>query len=248
MTVHNVNKIVELNGGTDIEVLAQEVPKRRKIALVGTAASSRLDAPFDDESWEIWTLGCGVEFCKRIDKLFEVHTQHVLEEANAWTGLVPYLKKHGKDTILGHANSEFPDATPYPIEQMTAKYGRYFTSSIAYMLAYAIEQEPDAIGLWGIDMMGTEEYNHQRPCCEYLLGIARGKNITLVVADESPILRSERLYAFEHTALSAGINTMRKELKTAIAGVTANERKARDERKFYEGQMEMLENIHKRFG
>jgi len=238
---------VELNGGTDITV-APEPVKKRKIALVGTAPSSRLDAPFDDPSWEIWTLGCGVEFCKRINKLFEVHTQYVLEEANAWEGLKPHLKRFGKDVILGHANPEFPDAESYPLDRMVEKFGKYFTSSISYMLAYAIDQNPDAIGLWGIDMMGTEEYNHQRPCCEYLLGVARGMNITVVMADESPILRSERLYAFEHTALSAGINTMRKELKVALDGVTNNERKARDERKFYEGQLEMLNNIHKRFG
>ncbi len=41
---------------------------------------------------------------------------------------------------------------------------------------------------------------------------------------------------------------MRHELTTAINGMEGNERKARDERKFYEGQMAMLKSIHKRFG
>lgn len=237
---------IELNGGTDSP--AKPEAKKRKIAIVGTAPSSWMEAPYDDDSWEIWTLGCNVEHGKRITKLFELHTQYVLEEAGSWKGLLPYLERYGKDVILGHANPLLPDAEPFPKDEIIGKYGKYFTSSIAWMIGYALLQNPDAIGLWGIDMMGNEEYNQQRPCCEHLLGIARGMNITLIMADASPVLRSERLYAFEHTALSAGINVMRKELKTAISGFTENERKARDERKYYEGQMAMLENIHKRFG
>ncbi len=236
---------IELNGGTDAPVKPET--SKRKIAIVGTARSSCNDAPFDDKSWEIWTLGAGVE-APRIDKLFEIHTQHVLEEAHSWNGLLPNLKKYGKDVMLGHANPLLPDATPFPKDDLVKKYGSYFTSSIAWMIAYAIEQEPEAIGLWGIDMMGEEEYGNQRPCCEYLLGIARGKNIILTLADESPLLRSERLYGFEHTALSAGLNTMRRELEQAIAGMTSNEQKARDERKFYEGQMALLKQIWRRFG
>jgi hypothetical protein len=239
-------KIITLNGGTE----SHEKPalNKRRIALVGTAPSSCMDAPYDDESWEIWTLGCNVETGKRITKLFELHTQDVLEEAGSWKELKPYLEKMGKDTILGHANPLLPDATPFPKQEIIDLLGNYFTSSIAWMIGYAILQKPDAIGLWGIDMMGEEEYLNQRACCEYLLGIARGMNITLVKAPESPLLRSERLYAFEHTALSAGINTMRRELNHAISKFDAEERRARDERKFYEGQFAMLKSIHRRYG
>lgn len=237
---------IELNGGTDIP--AEPKLNKRKIAICGTAPSSRMDAPFDDESWEIWTLGANVEAGKRITKLFELHTQYVLESAGSWEGLLPHLKNHGKDVILGHENPLLPDATPFPKEEIIARFGNYFTSSIAWMIGYALLQNPDAIGLWGIDMMGEEEYSMQRPCCEYLLGIARGMNITVIMADESPLLQAERLYGFELTRLSAGLNTMRKELTTAISGFADNERKARDEKKFYEGQMAAVNNIAKRFG
>ncbi len=253
------SKKIEMNGGTDVKVKPLELPSLepteekpkhalKKIAICGTAPSSCRDAPYEDESWEIWTLGCNVEQGRRITKLFELHTQYVLEEANSWTGLKPYLEKMGENTILGHPNQHLPNATMFPKDELIKKFGNYFTSSIAWMIGYAILQKPDVIGLWGIDMMGEEEYANQRPCCEYLLGIARGMNIPIIIADESPILRSERLYAFEHTALSAGLNTMRRELVQAINGMEGNERKARDERKFYEGQLAMLKQIHKRFG
>lgn len=248
MKKQNIAEKIELNGGTDI--LPPEKPElnKRRIALVGTALSSCRDAPYDDKSWEIWTLGSNVEHGKRITKLFELHTQFVLESAGSWEGLFPYLKKMKADVLMGHPNPLLPDATPFPKDEIIAKFGNYFTSSIAWMIGYALLQNPDAIGLWGIDMMGEEEYLGQRACCEYLLGIARGMNITLIMADESPLLRSERLYAFEHTALSAGINVMRRELTGAINKYTDEERKSRDERKFYEGQMAMLKSIHRRFG
>ena len=239
-------EIITLNGGTEVGSL----PKlnKRKIALVGTAMSSAEDAPYDDKTWEIWSIGRNVELGKRITKLFELHTQQVLEEAGSWKGLLPHLEKMGEGCILGHANPLLPKATPFPKDEIVALLGNYFTSSIAWMIGYAILQKPDVIGLWGIDMMGDEEYLNQRPCCEYLLGIARGMNITLIKAPESPLLRADRLYAFEHTALSAGLNTMRGELKHALTKANDQERFYRDERKFHEGQMAMLSNIHKRWG
>ena len=246
-TMKVIEKHVALNGGTDVK----ETPKpekKRRIALVGTAQSTMHDAPFADESWEIWTLGAGIEFCKRIDKLFEIHTQHVLEAANSWEGLFPTMEKMEEKLILGHKNPLLPKATIFPLHDIVTKYGQYFTSSIAYMIAYAIEQEPDAIGLWGIDMMGDEEYAGQRACCEYLLGFARAKNITLVLADQSPLLQAERLYGFEHTRLSAGINIMRRELNEAIAKATQTERDAYSQRRFYEGQLAAITNFHRRYG
>ena len=248
-TAKIIKKHIALNGGTEVkEPHVETKPVQKKIALVGTAPSSCRDAPFDDESWEIWSLGAMVQMNKRITKLFEVHTQYVLEQAQSWTELFPYMEKMGENLILGHPNPLLPNATPYPKDDIVKKYGNYFTSSIAWMIAYAIDQKPDCIGLWGIDMMGEEEFLQQRACCEYLLGIARGMGIVIIMADESPILRSERLYGFEHTALSAGINTMRRELTEYISRFTKAEQDAHDQRKFYEGQMTMLKNLHRRFG
>jgi hypothetical protein len=238
---------LHLNGGTDI-IETPKPEKKRRIALVGTAQSTMRDAPFDDDSWEIWTLGAGIEFCKRIDKLFEMHTQHVLEAAGSWDGLFPTMEKMKDKLILGHKNPLLPEATLYPLHDVVVEYGQYFTSSIAFMIAYAIEQQPEAIGLWGIDMMGDEEYIQQRACCEYLLGFARASGIVLSIADQSPLLQAERIYAFEHTRLSAGINIMRRELNEGIAKATQAEREAHDMKRFYEGQLAAITNLHRRYG
>lgn len=46
---------------------------RKKIAILGTTPT-RMDAPIDDKSWEIWTIGPGGMNAHRWDRLFEIHS------------------------------------------------------------------------------------------------------------------------------------------------------------------------------
>ncbi len=220
----------------------------KKIAIVGTAPSSRELAPYDDETWEIWSLGSNTGIIKRFNRWFELHTERVLREAGSWEGLLPSFKKFGPTLWLGHENPELPDAQIFPIDEIKRKFGTYFTSSIAYMIALAIHDGANEIGIWGVDMLGEEEYARQKACCEYFLGMAQGRGIEIVIADESPLLRHERLYAFERCELSAEIIHMRKELMEEMNKYTNGEQAARDQKNFFKGQMAMLTNIHMRFG
>ena len=86
-------KKIELNGGTETkEPPVETKPALKKIALVGTASSSCDLAPYDDESWEIWTIGCNLQKNNRVTKMFELHTQSVLEQAQSWEGQYQLLK------------------------------------------------------------------------------------------------------------------------------------------------------------
>jgi hypothetical protein len=46
----------------------------RKVALVGTSTSTSRDAPFGDESWEIWGMPYDATL-DRMDYLFEIHRE-----------------------------------------------------------------------------------------------------------------------------------------------------------------------------
>jgi len=70
------------------------------------------------------------------------------------------------------------------------------TNSVAWMIAYAIELGATDIGLWGINMKGTLEYEEQLPCCMYLLGIARGLGINLHFPEECELFRKTKLYYY----------------------------------------------------
>jgi hypothetical protein len=70
----------------------------------------------------------------------------------------------------------------------------YFTSSIAYVLAYAAYVAPDRLRLYGVDLMGTE-YRTQLPCCMFWLGILAGQGTTIEVAHGSNLFADQaRMY------------------------------------------------------
>lgn len=185
----------------------------RKIALLGTATSSVHDAPYGDESWEIWNISGNFLHGKRFTKWFEIHTHEVLVNANTVPEYFKFLGGLGDKLMAGHGSSQWPQAEIYPIDTIVREFGEYFTSSLAYMLAYAIylhikDVEVGGpgishIGLWGCDMAVEGEYKHQRPCVEYYLGIARGMGIELHIAPESPLLRCSAKYGFDYQKLSA---------------------------------------------
>ncbi len=221
----------------------------RKVAIVGTAPSSVNDAPYDDRSWEIWSLGGNASKIRRFTKWFELHTVDVLTAAIAINKQrEEFLRKIGKDLYIGHPCDLFPDATPYPKDEMVAKFGKYFTSSIAWMIALAIHEGVDEIGLWGVDMVGDGEYSHQKACCEYFLGIARGRGIAVTISPHSPLLRAERLYAFEHTDFAAELQLRISEVNDQLKNAEEKAIRSIEDRAYARGQAHILKDIERRWG
>ena len=83
---------------------------------------------------------------------------------------------------------KIPTSVRYPIEEITAEFGMYLTSSIAFMLALAIYEDVDEIHIYGVDMDNWQEYADQRACAEYFMGIAKGRGIKVVTPDGCPLL------------------------------------------------------------
>lgn len=177
-----------------------------KVAIVGTASTSSGEAPWKDESWQIWSLGVNSALAPRYDRWFELHTKDVLSAAGALDMRYEFLKAAGDKLVIGHdCWPELPEAKLYPWETVIAKFGRYLTSSLSIMIALAIIEGADEIGLWGVDMVCPDEYVQQRSGCEYLLGYAKASGIKITIAKESPILRPTRVYALEDSGFSREI-------------------------------------------
>jgi hypothetical protein len=80
--------------------------------------------------------------------------------------------------------------------RLSDTFGRYFTSTIGYMLALAIGRlRLDR--LYGIDLASDVEYPQQRPNAEYLIGLARGMGKTVVIAPASALCKAGHLYGYE---------------------------------------------------
>jgi hypothetical protein len=179
-----------------------------KIALLGSAPSSKWLAPFNDPGWEIWSCSPANMDLPRSDYFFEIHAlDTTLREAQyrevqpgQKMAFIDYCKQHPA-VYMQEKRPEFPGSIVYPKDEMFGKFGPYFfTSSLAYMLALAIDKKPEAIGLFGVDMSAADEYGQQRPGCHYFIQEAQRANIDLVVPFESDILQPPPPYGYRESS------------------------------------------------
>ena len=181
------------------------IPRQKdKVCIVGFADGHRHLAPFDDDSYEFWGLNrlWSVLGDKPWTRWFEIHdlrkTYENDDEHLRWlahTEIPVYLRPQDMDVLA------IPNAYPYPVEAITARFGRYFTNTISYLIALAIEMEYKTIAVYGVDMavdhVLNAEYGVQRPSCEYFLGIAAGMGIDIELPEGTDLLVASHLYGFE---------------------------------------------------
>lgn len=156
-----------------------------KIAIVG-AAYSFAEAPFDDPRWQIWA--CGDKFCMglpRVDRFFEIH---------AAEGIPVQGKRY--ERFIAETDAEVwvmdpkvrADAIMYPRQRIIDLHGTEFlSSSVAWMMALAIDEGAAEIGLWGVDMATDSEYAEQRAGCKYFEKQARGRGISVTYPAGCPL-------------------------------------------------------------
>lgn len=177
-----------------------------RIALVGTAPSSRNLAPFNNASWQIWGVGPGnlqpESTLPRCDVFFEIHPYADIAREASYAPYIENLKKVPK-VYMQKAEPDIPGSVAYPLDAMIEKYGPYFfTSSFSYMIAEAIDvlaksgDEEKILGFWGIDCSATEEYGLQRPGAHFFYMKACEAGIKIICPPESDLLHPPALYGF----------------------------------------------------
>ena len=208
----------------------------KKVAICGFAESYKT-APFEDQTMEVWGLNELWKYLPRWNRWFEIHdadtlgvTKRDLTEgemkrhldwlkAPADAGRLIYMQPQFCD-------GRFPNAVPFPLERLVTQFGRYFTSTIGYMIALAIADGYTWIGLYGIDLASDVEYRHQRANAEYFVGLARGLGRTVVIAPGSAIMQGGHLYGFEapigatgglETAVKTHLTTLKRKHEETLA-------------------------------
>ena len=192
-----------------------------KVALIGTAPSSRDLAPYSDPSWKIWACSPGNQnSCPRVDLWFELHSNLLWKEHEAYGK--PYLEWLNKQPfpIYMQNNSLVPRAMIFPWFEMVQEFGRdFFTSSFSWMMALAIVQGAQEISLYGIDMASRDEYIRQRPGFYYFKRRAEERGIKVTAPHESDIMQPPALYAYQDsTPQGRKLMARRKEVADRAAG------------------------------
>jgi hypothetical protein len=165
-----------------------------KIAILGACETSLNLAPFKDPQWDIWACSPGTLLVPRVTYRFELHRMSTIIQQYGTN--IDVLRAY--PTYMQEAFTDFPNAIVYPKDRIVERWGKdWLTSSVAWMLALAIEHQPEEIGIWGVDMNGGQEYAAQRPGCLYFIEKAKEHGIKVFVPDESLLLKTSKLYGYE---------------------------------------------------
>lgn len=166
----------------------------KNIVLLGTAPASMQLAPFGAPEWEIWACSPGTFGMPKIDKHFELHRW---EPGQEWLpdSYVKWLREFEGEVIMSAYEPSVPGCKVLEWQRLVADWGPYnFTSSLAWMCAMAIEEKPDKIAFYGVDMASTTEYHDQRMGCAHFAVEAKKRGIEVGVPPESDLLRPPPLY------------------------------------------------------
>lgn len=192
-----------------------QAPQGRKIVVLGFALS-RKDAPFNDDSWEIWAVNDAYAYVPRVTRTFELH--HLQNMGNRRNPQYEeWLKKGKVPTYMWQTNPDWPAVVAYPREDIMGLFGTYWTNSISWMLALAIAELSDVytmpdgrairlakpgaeLSMFGVDMAADSEYADQRRNVEYYVGIARGMGIPVFIPDTSDICKAGSVYGIDTNA------------------------------------------------
>lgn len=190
--------------------------KRERVAIIGCASSKDL-APVGDDSWEFWGVNNLFLSMPKVkwSRWFEIH-EFTRDAAGGWLrrGKTDFRGQPVGEYVKGLAQlkcpvymqrhwPEIPNSIPYPIGEVTKRFGRYLTNTVSIEMCIAILEGFKEMGIWGVDMAVSGEYHHQRPSCEYFLGLAAGLGIKITIPDEADLLKTRFIYGFEEPKAAA---------------------------------------------
>jgi hypothetical protein len=186
----------------------------RRIAIVGTAPTWKA-TPWADPTLEIWALNdMHVMNLPRADRWFDLHPLDKMyfrtPNTPVFEGDVPagyFVRPAGhvewlrKQTIPVYvqdaAQLGSPSAVTFPKAQIEAKFGTHFASSPAWMIGLALLEGVTELHIYGIHLATEWEYVKQKPNMTFLLGLAAGLGVKVVLPKGCPLLAESHQYAFE---------------------------------------------------
>lgn len=238
----------------NISTAVLPVPARqRRIALIGYAPNVRL-TPWADTTIEIWGLNDQPWTMPRVDVLFELHKPDVIKAEGHWDR----LKELKIPVFMQEKYPEIPSSVEYPLAMVRERYTvagcdhPYLTCSASLMMAVAIESLPTALTLdvYGVDMAQDTEFSHQRPSCEFWMGVAYGRGIKLSVQQSSDLLKTSFLYGYDEEKQTV-VRAQQKERHAYLVGqmnaAAQKEQAAKDEKLQYIGAVADIEHVLKRW-
>lgn len=165
-----------------------------KIAIVGTGVGE-MEAPFMDESYEIWCMNWNTKHYPRATLDFEIHERRNNKKVTPVDNGIPTITQKN-----------------FPHEYIKKNLPRYlnnyfYKSSLDYMLAYAIylheTKEPiELLEIYGVHMaLDDNEYFYQQPSFHAWIGYALKCFGDIIIHEASPLMKSNFVYGTHNNGI-----------------------------------------------
>jgi len=189
----------------------------KRVALIGSASSWH-KAPFDDPGVTIWCHASVTDTARateepkatledllfpkedqdiragrlpRVDAFFEVHKREI------WIKWAENMAEYEVPVYMHEHVEEVPKSTALPLKELLKRFRKLFSCTSCFMIAMAISEDYEEIGLYGIHAASDSEYAYEAPGIHYWLGLAEGMGIKVTVTEESSLLKQGFLYGYE---------------------------------------------------
>ena len=199
-----------------------------KIAIVGTAPSSRHLAPFANPEWECWLMGpawADEGNPMTWDRWFELHPVAEFDPSVAKSdpGYLDWLTRQEKPVYMRPPlDPRIGAAQEIPWDRLHQRYGGYFLdSTVAWMMAFihADFEQVDEVALYGIDFASQTERAQQKKGCFHFIYLLRERGVTVTVPDQSDMGLEPSPYPYS-SRLAAKLMARRKEHEARMKKAT----------------------------
>lgn len=180
----------------------------KKVAIVGSQADTRDNAPYDDISYDIWSFADWIcsAWLKRCTGLLEIHSPRTYMNHPRTPEYWDMLQTIEYPVwMYPVADPRVPGAVEYPLDGVLSLVAsgkqkgeafRTLNCSVAYAIGLAVYLGYDVIDIYGVELNTTSEYMHQKGHFAFWSGVAAGRGIELNV-NCSDGLFIQPLYGFE---------------------------------------------------
>ena len=170
----------------------------KKLVICGLATTTRDAAPFDDPSFDVWSMHMGPFILKRVDCSFEFHNPEDFKKPE-------YLDKEYYDRLtkmqipifMRQHYDDIPTSIAYPTETIVKQFGRFFTNSVSYMLALAFRNDYEEVHLYGVEMEHGTEYVDQARSVIFFVGMLMGAGVRMFIPPVCQLFKNRWLYGLE---------------------------------------------------
>lgn len=169
---------------------------RKKVCIYG-AGKGKMEAPLDDDAWEVWALNLcpplDLAGWVRCDRWFDIH-QRKAQSADdlLWIAACPVPIYVPVDLL-----DAGPNCVRFPLERL--QWGP-FACTFAYQIALALAEGFTEIGLHGVELpYGTErERTFEWASVNWWIGFAQARGVRFHLPSETLLGHHPCLYGLEY--------------------------------------------------